>query len=57
MDPHELDSLLSMMALDDLSEALDVIQEWLADGRLSEESAATWRERIAGWEEHRRRSR
>ena len=57
MDPHELDSLLSMMALDDLSEALDVIQEWLASGRLSEESAATWRERIAGWEEHRRRTR
>ena len=53
MDPSDLDSLLSMMALDDLDEALDVIRAWLDAGRLTDEAAAAWQERIEAWVHHR----
>ena len=55
MDPSELDSLLSMMALDDLSEALDSIQAARAAGWMDEETAVVWEKRIAAWVEHRNR--
>ena len=49
MDSRELYSLLSMMTLDELSEALDVIQEMRDADRLTEQSASAWREQIESW--------
>lgn len=51
VDATQMDALLSMMGLEELSEALEMIQTRLGEGRLSAEEAAAWEARIHAWEE------
>ena len=48
-----LDGLLSMMEPDDLACALEIVEEWVDEGRLSHNEAETWRRRIELWLEYR----
>ena len=49
----QLDGLLCMMESDDLACALEIVEEWVDEGRLSHNEAATWRRRIELWLEYR----
>ena len=46
MDDVKMDALLSMMQIEELEEALDLIREWGGDGNLTEAEAKMWRQRI-----------
>jgi hypothetical protein len=47
MDDVKMDALLSMMQIEELEEALDLILAWGGDGELTE--AEVWRQRINAW--------
>jgi hypothetical protein len=54
LESDELYRLLSMMNLDELDEALEVIQEMQDAKRLDEQVATAWREQIEAWAAHQR---
>ena len=49
MDDVKLDALLSMMQIEELEEALDLIREWVNDDKLTEAEAEVWQKRITAW--------
>jgi hypothetical protein len=49
MDDVKMDALLSMMQIEELEEALDLILEWGGDGDLTEAEAEVWQQRINAW--------
>ena len=49
LDPEKMDAILSLMALDELEQALDLVGSWRQDGTLSADEASVWQTRIQAW--------
>jgi hypothetical protein len=49
MEPTQLDSLLRMMTLRELEEALEVVRSWEGDGTVDPGSSRALEQRIQTW--------